>query len=164
MKRHLSIMLALAMIFTCLCGTTAFAAESEASIETVAVSETSDNEITPRGSLSGYGQHWHNSGESTVGDFYVTVTGSYWPTAQLTLNIENFGSNDAVAVQVFRPDGTFAWGTLDNAGDYITMANKDNWHNIKFTNGQTGTYRIHYSIINWNGNTPGSGRINCWIY
>lgn len=163
MKKHLSIIMALAMIFTCLCGTTAFAAEAEPVANVTAV-ETSDSEVMPCGSLSGYGQHWHNSGESTVGDFYVNVTGRGWPTAQLTLNIENFGSNDAVAVQVYRPDGTFAWGTLDNAGDYITMSNKDNWHNIKFTNGQTGTYRIHYSIINWNGNTPGSGRINCWIY
>ena len=163
MKRHFGILMALVMAFACFGSTTAFAAEVQPTAD-VAVVETSNNEVTPCGSLSGYGHHWYNSGESTDGDFYVNVTGLSWPTAQLTLNIENFGPNDAVAVQVYRPDGTFAWGTLDNVGDYITMANKDDWHNIKFTNGKTGTYRIHYSIINWYGETPSSGRINCWIY
>lgn len=74
MKRHLGIIMALAMAFTCLCGTTAFAAEAEPVSNVVAV-EASDSGIVPYGSLSGYGQHWHNSGESTVGDFYVNVTG-----------------------------------------------------------------------------------------
>lgn len=163
MKRHLSIIMALAITFICLCGTTVFAAKAESTSNAFAI-EKSDNGVVPYGSLSGYGQHWHSSSESTVGDFYVNVTGIAWPTAQLTLNIENFGSNDAVEVRVYRPDGTFAWGTIDNTANYITMSNKDNWHNIKFVNGQTGTYRIRYSIINFSGSIPGSGRINCWIY
>lgn len=159
MKRHLSVLLILVMACTCLFGTTAFAAEKA---QPQIVSDVDD--IQPRGTLNGYGSVWHDAGSSTSGNFYVTVTGSGWTTAQVTFNIESFGSDDAVAVQLYRPDGTFAWGSLDNAGDYITMSNKNNWHNIKFTSGQTGTYRVHYSIINWNGNTPSSGRINCWIY
>lgn len=162
MNRHFSVLLASAMLCSCLCGTTAFAVENTSASETTVVSET--NSIQPRGSLSGYGSVWHNAGTSTSGNFYVNVTGIGWPTAQVTFSIENFGSNDAVAVQLYRPDGTFAWGSVDNAGDYITMANTGKWHNITFANGQTGTYRVHYSIINWNGNTPSSGRINCWIY
>lgn len=163
MKRHLSIIMALAMALTCLFGTTAFAAELDPVVGS-AVAEVSDNQIKPCGSLKGYGSIWHNAGKSTTGDFYVDVSGSSWSTAQLTLKIENFGPDDAVAIQVYRPNGTFAWGTLENVGDYITMENTNNWHNIVFANGKTGRYRIHYSIINWNGDTPGSGRINCWIY
>ncbi len=60
MKRHLGIIMALAMAFTCLCGTTAFAAEAEPVSNVVAV-EASDSGIVPYGSLSGYGQHWHIS-------------------------------------------------------------------------------------------------------
>lgn len=164
MKRHLSILLAFALAFTCFCGTTAFAAEATPVSEVTTVSEATTAEVTPRGSLSGYGSVWHDAGTSCDGSFYVNVTGLSWPTAQVTFNIENFGPNDAVAVQLYRPDGSFAWGTLDNAGDMITMANKDNWHNITFAGGQTGTYRVQYSIINWYGDEPSSGRINCWIY
>lgn len=164
MKRHFSILLALVLVFTCFCSTSAFAAEVTPDSKVVTVSESTNAEITPRGSLSGYGSVWHNAGSSCDGSFYVTVTGSSWPTAQVTFNIENFGPDDAVAVQLYRPDGSFAWGSLDNVGDMITMANKDKWHNILFTGGQTGTYRVQYSIVNWSGNTPSSGRINCWIY
>ena len=162
MKKSLGIILSLVMVFTMAFGTTAFAAENPTT--DVGTEITDDGETMVTGAISGYGSVWHNASDPTTGDFYVNVTGSYWPTAQLTLNIENFGSNDAVAVQVFKPNGVLAYGTLDNAGDYITMANKDNWHNITYANGMTGTYRVHYSIINWNGNTPSSGRINCWIY
>lgn len=163
MKRHLGIILALSMVFTCLLGTTAFAAEPE-SINNVSTIKSSDNTVVPYGSLSGYGQHWYNSGEKTKDSFYVNVSGNKWSYAQLTVSIDNFGPDDMVAVKVYRPDNTFAWGTLDNAGDYITMANRDKWHNIMFNDGQVGTYRVEYSIINKNGHTPGSGRINCWIY
>lgn len=159
MKKYIGLLLSLLLTFSMILGTgtTAFAADASTS------SEESESVIF-KGAISGYGSVWHNYGDSTTGDFYVNVTGSYWPTGQITLNIESFGSNDAVAVQVFKPNGVLAYGTLDNAGDYITMANANNWHNIKFANGMTGTYRVHYSIINWNGDTPSSGRINCWIY
>ncbi len=156
MKKHLSIILSLVIVLTMAFSTTAFAAEK--------TSTPAKNPVISNGAVGGYGTVWHNYGASTTGNFYVNVTGSYWPTAQITLSIENFGSNDAVAVQVFKPDGSLAYGTLDNAGDYITMANADNWHNITYADGVTGTYRVHYSITNWNGDTPSSGRINCWIY
>lgn len=164
MKRSLSTLLAFALAITCFCGTTAFAAEINPNSEVATVSETATDEITPRGTLSGYGSVWYNAGSSRDGSFYVDVTGSSWSSAQVTFNIENFGPNDAVAVWLYRPDGSFAWGTLDNRGDMITMANKDDWNNIKFSSGQTGRYVVKYSIANFAGQEPGSGRINCWIY
>lgn len=164
--KKLSIILALAMLLTCTLGTTAFAAEPQATVaETVTVSETSTEGITPRGTLSGYGWHWCNAAEATSGSFYVNVTGSYWPYAQVTFNIEDFDSNTGVIVQLWHPDGTFAWGTADNSnGTQITMANKDEWHNLYFPYGQVGTYRVDYWIVSLNNTTPSSGRINCWIY
>lgn len=164
MKRLFGILLTLVLTLTCFGGTTAFAAGVNPNSEVATVSKTATDEITPRGTLSGYGQVWHEAGTSCDGSFYVDVTGSSWLTAQVTFNIENFGPNDAVAVWLYRPDGSFAWGTLDNSGGMITMANKDDWQNIKFSGGQTGRYIVQYSIVNFAGQEPGSGRINCWIY
>lgn len=164
MKKHFGIILAFVLSLTMVFSTTAFAAENTDATSNPVIVESSEDSPMLAGTLSGYGSVWHNASDPTSGNFYVNVTGSSWVTAQLTLNIENFGPNDAVAVQVFKPNGTLAYGTLDNSGDYITMANKDNWHNISFYGGATGQYRVHYSIINWYGNTPSSGRINCWIY
>lgn len=162
MKKTLGILLSITMLFTLAFSTTAFAASSPSSNTSV---ETSDNEQIVRGSLSGYGSKWYNTGELTSGDFYVNVTGIYWPYAQLTLNIESFGPDDAVAIQVFNPNGVLVYGTLEYAGDLITMANANNWHNIYYSNGMTGTYTIHYAIYNFSSSaTPSSGRINCWIY
>lgn len=120
--------------------------------------------IQPRGSLSGYGQHWYNSGESKQGTFSVNVTGIYWPTAQLTLSLDNFSSDVCVQVIVYRPNGTIAFNTANTNAVYMTMANSSEWHNIGFANGQTGTYTVWYSIWSTNSSIPSSGRINCWIY
>lgn len=164
MKRHLGILMALAMIFTCFNGTTAFAAESEIiDVPETVVSETDDNEIVPYGALSGYGWGWHGADDELSGNFYVDVKGTSWVSAQITVNIEEFASNVRVIVELYRPDGSMAWSSSDK-GQYITMANKDDWHNIKFWNAPTGTYRVHYLVVTDNGTKPSSGRINCWIY
>lgn len=165
MKRLFGILLTLALTLTCFGGTTAFAAEVKPNSEVATISESANAEISPRGTLSGYGAVWHNAGSSCDGTFYVDVTGSSWLTAQVTFNIESFGPDDAVAVWLYRPDGSFAWSTLDNSSaSLITMANKDSWNNITFFGGQTGRYTVKYSIYNFAGQEPGSGRINCWIY
>lgn len=153
MKKHLSLIFSLIIAIFMAFSSPVFATE-----------HTLNSNAVLKGAINGYGSIWHNYNDATSGNFYINVTGSYWPTGQITLKIENFGNNDAVAIQVYKPNGVLAYGTLDNSGDYITMANTNNWHNIKFANGMTGKYRIHYSIINWNGDRPSSGRINCWIY
>lgn len=158
MKKFLSIIMILSLSFIGFFNNTAFASEVEEKSSLV------ENTIVPFGSLSGYGQHWYNSGENTVGDFYVQVTGRDSYSAQLTFKIENFDENVAVAVQVYRQNGSLAWGSLENLAAYITMENRDNWHNLPFLHAKTGRYRIHYSIRRWGGGTPSSGRINCWIY
>lgn len=165
MKKHLGIFMAATLAFNSLCGVTAFAAEKANLYDNFSVESTAESEIiTHRGSLSGYGSVWYSSGSVVTGDFYVNVTGIRWPSAQVTFNIENFGPNDAVSVKLYHPDGSFAWGSYDNRGDVITMGNKDTWHNLTFSDGQVGTYRVNYYIINFDNATPSSGRINCWIY
>lgn len=165
MKRFLGTFMALAMIFTCLCGTTAFAAEVEKEpIANTVVADANESEIVPYGSLSGYGQHWYNAGEKTHGTFKVEVKGIGWAFAQVTVNIENFNSNAKVFLKIYRQDGTFAWGTADYLGGCITMANKDEWHNYKFLHAPTGVYTVEYDIVTTDQKSPGSGRINCWIY
>lgn len=172
MKRHFSILMALVMLFSCLCGTSAFAAESATSAEATVSPQSADSEIRPIGSLSGYGSHWYNSGEPVTGSFTVEVTGSWWIDAQLTVNIDSFTDNTAVTIIVYRPDGTQAWSSMENGNNYgyagdITMANRDDWHNIKFGDGEVGTYTVEYYIQNTDDllfSYPSSGRINCWIY
>ena len=109
---------------------------------------------------------WYDSGTSTTGTFTVNVTGVSWINAHVTFSVDNFSSDEGVAVELYRPDGTLAWSSLENVGDLITMDNREQtkWQGISFLSGQTGTYTVKYSIFNFAGNVPGSGRINCWIY
>ena len=132
MKKRLSIFWALIMLFTCIMGTSTFAAEPVA-IE--AETTSTENEIAPCGTLSGYGHYDWTAGSARSGSFTVNVTGSAWLTAQTTFTIEGFDENTAVAVALYKPDGSLAYGTLDNSGSWITLANKDEWHNIPFSSG-----------------------------
>lgn len=161
MKKLFSVFLVMVMIFS-LSSMQVFAAEvqPEPTVTTVGSAEI----VQPRGSLSGYGQKWYNSGEAVTGTFPVNVTGVYWPTAQISLSLENFASNVCVQVIVYKPNGSVAFNTADTSGTYMTMENSSEWQNISFLNGQTGTYTVWYSIWTTNGSTPSSGRINCWIY
>lgn len=159
MKKCLSLLLALTMLFSLTATQHAFAADSAPSPEVTLSSE--DNEIRPMGSLSGYGNYWYNSGSTPYGHFTVNVTGIAWTSAQLTLKIENFASNVLIRIDVYNSDGKKVYDTFPN---YISMSNTDNWKNIKFTPGKTGTYKVYYSIYTTDNSTPSSGRINCWIY
>lgn len=166
MKKRFSILLAMLMAFFCFSSTTAFAAEPISLIETITIGESENTSVTPRGTLSGYGSVWYDSGTSTTGTFTVNVTGVSWINAHVTFSVDNFSSDEGVAVELYRPDGTLAWSSLENVGDLITMDNREQtkWQGISFLSGQTGTYTVKYSIFNFAGNVPGSGRINCWIY
>lgn len=161
MKKLFSVFLVMVMIFS-LSSMQVFAAEVLPAPGVIA--EDFAETVEPRGSLSGYGQKWYNSGSAVTGTFTVNVSGIYWPTAQLSLSLESFASNVCVQVIVYRPNGSVAFNTADTSGTYMTMANSSEWQNIPFVNGQTGTYTVWYSIWTTNGSTPSSGRINCWIY
>lgn len=160
-KRVLSVLLALTMCFAMSATAFAVAPETANSCETAAESE--NNQIQPRGSLSGYGQHWYNSGEPTNGSFTVNVSGIAWPTAKLTLNIVNFDAKTFAFIWVYRPDGSLAYSTGDATADAITVANSSKYQNIIFPRGQTGPYTVVYSLGSYGGTVP-SGRINCWIF
>lgn len=163
MKKCFSVVLTTIMLFIVLSSRPAYAISIYSDVQSNN-SNFTEEVVSPRGSLSGYGQHWYNSGEPTTGTFIVPVTGISWPTAQLTLSLANFSSDVCVQVIVYRPDGSIAFNTADTSGTYLTMANSSQWHNIHFANGKTGNYTVWYSIWSWTGSTPSSGRINCWIY
>lgn len=164
MKKHLCFVMALAMLFTCVLGTTAFAAEPEDVVETNAVQTTSADEITPRAGFNGYGNHWYNAGEPISGSFPVSATGSSNP-GYMTLNIDSFAADVGVRVKVLRPNGVEVYDSFSWRGDYITMANRDTWYGIRIPNATAGTYTIQYTIYGFdNPGHPSSGRINVWFY
>lgn len=90
----------------------------------------------------------------------MDVTGTPWVSAQITLSIEDFGSNDRAYLVVYKPDGSVAW----KCSSYITVSNSSSFQNLKFNGASTGKYRVEYTLSNTAGGTVGSGRINCWIY
>ncbi len=155
----------LALIMTIMIFLGIFGGQSILAIDIQAVGQPQVvSSVRPYGSLSGYGQHWYNSGEPTTGTFDVEVTGMAWTNAQITLSLANFSSDVYVHIIVYRPDKTIAYNTADTTGLYLTMENSSQWHNIPFVMAPTGTYTVWYSIGSFNGVTPSSGRINCWIY
>lgn len=162
MRKCLSIALAFVMLFTFAFNQVAFAAEVVSASEIT--SDTISEEIQPRNFLSGYNNHWFNSGDNYYGHFYVDVTGVTLPTGQLTLSIENFASNVLVKVDVCGPDGKKVFDTFDTSAHYISMANSGDWHNIRFAPGKPGRYTVTYFVYTTDDTTPSSGRINCWIY
>lgn len=147
-------------ILTLAIGQTAFAAEPAlASNETVEVA----NEIQPRGTLSGYGSHWYNSGEDANGSFTFKVTGAPWVNAHLTVSMDNFNSETAVRITVIKPDGGTAYTNFSSSA--MTMANRDKFANISFAPGEIGTYTVTYQIVSLSTTNPASsGRINVWVF
>lgn len=107
MKLHKRFIALLTVICT-LCGmafsTPVFAAETTTipTKEVGVVDELVDSSATPRGSLSGYGNVWHNTGEPTK-RASVPVTGIPWHQGHLTVSLENFSSNTKLKIWVFSP-------------------------------------------------------------
>lgn len=161
MKRTTAILTVFVMIFMLSFSTTAFAAEIEPAYNS---SETRvDGSLaSTESSFGGYGSYWYTAGNTASGSFTFTVSGSSILYGHLTVNIENFDSTTSVQVQIYNASGKFVWGNLDNSGDYITMSNKDDWHDIGFWNANVGTYTVKWSILD--GGSSSSGRINVWIY
>lgn len=159
MKKKLKLFALILSVLTLTVGQTALAAEPAlASCKTVDV----EDEIQPRGTLSGYGTHWYNAGEDQNGNFTFQVSGVPWVNAHLTISIDNFDSDAIVRVSVIKPDGSFAYTNFEKP---MTMANRDNYAGISFSPGEVGTYTVVYQIRSISlTNGPSSGRINVWIY
>lgn len=144
------------MIFSC-CG---FASASAVETPRDVSCETTNEDIVPYGSLSGYGGRWNDQG-SFGAYFVVNVKGIAWPTAQTTFTIEEF------------PKGTVVRMTLGKDGnalytDVLTMGSKESVTNVKFSPGALGEYNVSYDLRDWpgkqSGAQPPAGRVLCWIY
>ncbi len=146
-RRGFSIFLALIMALAI--GTTAMAAESPATLD----------------SLYGYTSFYHYGEYDNSGIFYVDVTGSASATGTAKFYISGFSADDAVRIVLYRPDGTVAWDSISYGGSMITMENRDKWKDqgITFPNAQVGFYRVDFAVVNFDGGWPGSGTIECWI-
>lgn len=161
MKKFFSALLAVLML-CCLVPAQAFAADVAPESD-VQVADSGDS-IQPYGALSGYGQKWVDAGSPASGSFTFQVTGISWPTAQLTVSLENFDSSVCAQVSLYNPNGLKVFDSGDN-GSYITVANSSSWQNIHFANAKTGTYTVKYTLMSITGGiVQSSGRINVWVY
>lgn len=124
--------------------------------DTLAITEvntSSEGQIQPRGSLSGYGSQYTSSKIS--GQFSFSVTGSWSPWAGCTVKFENF------------PNGTTIYYTLTNVNTGTSMfsrsftisSNDLDDNNIPLANVSPGTYCLSWSLSNSN-----AGTIRCYVY
>lgn len=158
MKKFLCTLLTLGLLMN-VAALPVLAAEPE-NMETVMV--TSDSEIQPRGAFSG-------SGSTKVGtnvrrgSFTFNVSGiSNWPSGQIQLSITGFNSDDWVDAKVYRPDGTECFHILGILGDLLSPSKRSTgWHT--YASGKRGTYKVEWSVGNWEGQNTGSGTIKCEI-
>lgn len=158
--------MALLTVICTLCGmafsTPVFAAEETVlPSEAVGVAdELADDFAVPYGSLSGYGNVWHNTGESAK-RAPVPVTGIAWYQGHLTVSLENFNSNTKLKIWVFSPI-TDSTGTKNQVIFYRENVTIDDgpWENISFNPAPTGTYWVQCEVMS----NDSAGRVNCWIY
>lgn len=158
MKKFLCTLLTLGLLMN-VAALPVFAAEPE-NMKTEMV--TLDSEVQPRGAFSG-------SGSTSVGtnvrsgSFSFNVSGiSNWPTGQVQLSITGFNTDDWVDAKVYRPDGTQCYHILGNLGDLLSTSKRSTgWHT--YSSGQRGTYKVVWSVGNWEGKNTGSGTIKCEI-
>ena len=165
MKLHHRL-LVLLTVFCTLFGTTfsttAFAAEvsTPLTMEVGVVDEVADDSAVPYGSLSGYGNVWHNVGDPAKRSS-VPVNGIPWYQGHLTVSLENFDSNTKLKIWVFSPI-TDSSGTKNQVIFYrenVTI-NDGPWENISFNPAPTGTYWVQCEVMS----NDSAGRVNCWIY
>lgn len=161
-KRFLAMLTAICSLCVMAFSTTAFAAETStpSAKEVSMVNPITDDSAVPYGSLSGYGNVWHNTGESAK-RAPVPVTGIPWYQGHLTVSLENFNSNTKLKIWVFSPI-TDSSGTKNQVIFYrenVTI-NDGPWENISFNPAPTGTYWVQCEVMS----NDSAGRVNCWIY
>jgi len=117
-----------------------------------------DNNVLRRGSLSGYGNVWHNVGDSTK-RASIAVRGIAWYQGHLTVKLENFNSNTKLKIWVFSPNSNGSGNQVIFYRQGVTI-NDGPWENISFNPAPTGTYWIQCQVIS----NDSAGRVNCWIY
>lgn len=159
--------MALLTVLCTLCGMMslsipAFAAEATTlpSEETGVISELTNDSASTYGSLSGYGNVWHNVGNPAK-RASVPVSGIAWYQGHLTVSLENFNSNTKLKIWVFSPV-TDSTGTKNQVIFYregVTI-NDGPWENISFNPAPTGTYWVQCEVMS----NDSAGRVNCWIY
>lgn len=146
----LSVVFTLVMIFSLMSGSTAFAAEVPQESSAAIVSASVENEVQPRGTLSGYGSTTvtKTSGKKT---FNVPVSGNYSTGAGMTLKTS--GNSDAFGyITVYKPDGSVYKNQVNMTG------NQERKFQLYFVKG--GTYKVEVDFY-----VPsGSVTAQCWIY
>lgn len=158
-----SVITAMVILFA-LCINVPVYAEELATAPSAESGLTNESDVAvPYGSLSGYGQIWHDPAvQGKKGSFTVKVSGIVWTSAQLTISLEDFRDDTYFDIWVFSPI-TNSNGENQMIFQRLNVKRTDGpWENCTFYPGSTGTYTVIYHIRD-NG-TNSSGRINCWVY
>ena len=150
MKKKITAFLVTALMFVTLC-IPAYAAET-----TPVTDEVTESDITPRGSLSGYGQKWHDPAtDGTDGEFTFYVQGMNWPVGHLSVKLQIFNPSTELKIEVYRGGSQCIFRRQD-----VTI-NDGPWEDISFNPATTGAYTVKYWIT---GGPNSPGRVNCWIF
>ena len=152
-KRISRFITALLTLTLCLSMSLSVSAAEKGTLNYNEVNSTSENQIQPRGSLSGYGSQ--NTSGRASGQFSFSVTGSWSPWAGCTVKFDGF------------PNGTTFYYTLTNVDTgatifsrtFTTTSNDIDDNNIPMVNVSPGTYRLSWSL-----STAKSGTIHCYVY
>lgn len=117
------------------------------------VTSISEDQVQPRGSLSGYGSQ-ATSGR-IAGQFNFAVNGSWSPWAGCTVKFEGFPSGTTFDYTLTNVDT----GTTVFTRTFTTTSNDIDDNNIPMVNVSPGTYRLYWSLSNVH-----SGTIHCYVY
>lgn len=152
-KRISRFITALLVLTLCLSMPLSVSAAEKETLTSTKVDTTSESQIQPRGSLSGYGSQYTSGNVS--GQFNLSVTGSWSPWAGCTVKFEGF------------PNGTTIYYSLINVNtgstvfsrSFTTSSSDIDDNNIPMVNVSPGTYRLTWSL-----STAKSGTIHCYVY
>lgn len=164
MKKITSFLTVMSMVIAVFFTTPVYAMEANtAPADAVAIASADDIEdmAVPYGTLSGYGQIWHDPAKNgDHGTFFIEVNGSNWINAHCTISFENFRDDTEMELWFYSPitDGKGKYQLLWHSADIVV--GDFEFDNKQFNPGVVGTYTIQYRIKN--NNCP--GRINCWIW
>lgn len=162
MKKLISMVTLIAMVCAMCVGTPAYAAEIDNETAVPLSAVAMEDGVAPCGTLSGYGQIWHEpSTMGTSGQFDIVVTGASWLNAHATITFENFSADTKISL--------WFWGPTTNSSGERQLLYKTSepesittwsFQDQMFNPGSIGTYTIQYQITGTNS----AGRINCWIF
>lgn len=151
MKRFLAVFFSVAIVFTLLGSTVAFA-DSSPTVSELSIQANSD-----------YNYHWHNKGEATSGTF--TVSGSNGDRVRMTLAIASFDPDTHVEIAVYGGNSTSNLITSVSSwiANGLTTGGIREWVTPEtlIIRGYD-TYTIQWSIIPLYSDS--SGRVLCWVY